>query len=205
LVAACGFGKRRGLEAIATNEALLTRNSPPYRFGVFRARKLYGSPFRHHAAGDAMNERSLKFVRRSAGKDWLVLRYRGCVFHRLDALAGAACRHDRRPAWLIGGLFVAALLAGLWIDNRASLWLRVALLIPYYSLLLFWHIVFGVMASWMDPLYSLLALLLSITLMLPKVGRSLRLYVLVAGTVIAAAICTWEARPIGPWLFVAGC
>jgi len=152
-----------------------------------------------------MNERSLKFAQaiRWQGPGWF-FGIAVVYFIGWTPLLAQLVVNDRRPAWLIGGLFVAALLAGLWIDNRASLWLRVALLIPYYSLLLFWHIVFGVMASWMDPLYSLLALLLSITLMLPKVGRSLRLYVLVAGTVIAAAICTWEARPIGPWLFVAG-
>lgn len=112
--------------------------------------------------------------------------------------------NDGRSPWLVGAAFLATLIFGLWIGHRAPLWLRIVLLIPYYGLLIFWHIAFGIMARWMDPLYFIFALLLSASLMLPTIGRRLRPYVLVAGLVSATVIASLDARPVGTWLFVLG-
>ncbi|HPQ68339.1 MAG TPA: hypothetical protein PKW95_04380 [bacterium] len=112
--------------------------------------------------------------------------------------------NDGRSPLLVGAAFLALFVGVLWLNQRAPRWLHIALLIPYYLVLLTFHVVFGYLARWMDPTYFLISLIISLSLLIPIFGRRFRPIILVIGFVLAALIASLDARAVGGWLFVAG-
>ena len=112
---------------------------------------------------------------------------------------GQLVLNDRRPLWLVGPLFVLLVYAGLRWRTLVPIWLRAVLAVPYWGLLLFFHILFGTMSHWMSPGYFWLCLVLAVAMALPRIGPYLVRPVTVAAPVLLLVSTVRDVYWYAPW------